>query len=114
MPRRQTPRNPERGLLEMLATDLGLTQDQIDKIRAGLGEGMKAVPRLDPQEIAAHLRAFGEGIPPGKIRCKTAHHCERGKRTPCWLGRAHLARFIEAVRPRAQAGPARQICAEAA
>jgi Spy/CpxP family protein refolding chaperone len=42
--------------LAILATDLGLTSDQVEKIRAALGERMRAVPKLDPQEVAAHLR----------------------------------------------------------
>ncbi len=40
---------PEGGHLATLAADLALTEDQVDKIRANLAEGMKAVPRLDPQ-----------------------------------------------------------------
>jgi Spy/CpxP family protein refolding chaperone len=93
------PRNPERGLLEMLATDLGLTQDQIDKIRAGLGEGMKAVPRLDPQEIAAHLRAFGEAFRREKFDARLLTTANGANAHLAGWGAAHLAHFIEAVSP---------------
>ena len=41
---------------------------------------MKGVPRLDPQEIAAHLRAFGDAFRSETFDAQDAHHraeCER-------------------------------------
>ena len=64
------PAKQEHDHLATLAKDLGLTQDQVDKIRAGLGERMKAVPRLDSQEIATHLRAFGDAFRSEKFDAK--------------------------------------------
>jgi Spy/CpxP family protein refolding chaperone len=93
------PRNPEGSLLEMIATDLGLTQDQIDKIRSGLGEGMKAVPRLDPQEIATHLRAFGEAFRREKFDARLLTTANGANAHLAGWGAAHLAHFIEAARP---------------
>jgi len=95
------PPKPE-GHLAMLATDLGLAADQVDKIRAGLGEGMKAVPRLDPQEIETHLRAFGDAFRGETFDAKglTVLGGANGANAHMvgW-GVARMAHFVEAVSP---------------
>jgi hypothetical protein len=91
--------NPERGRLAMLATDLDLTQVQEDKIREGLREGMRAVPRLDPQEIAAHLRAFGDAFRGDKFDARVLTTANGVDAHLAGWGAAHLAHFIEAVSP---------------
>ena len=48
--------------LTLLAADLALTPEQVDKIRLALDEETKRAPRLDSQEIATHLRAFGDAF----------------------------------------------------
>jgi Spy/CpxP family protein refolding chaperone len=93
------PANPERGRLALLATDLGLTQDQIDKIRASLGERMKAVPRLDPQEISTYLRSFGDAFRGDKFDAKVFTRANDANAHLAGWGAAHLAHFIEAVSP---------------
>jgi Spy/CpxP family protein refolding chaperone len=93
------PANPEGGRLAMLTTDLGLTQDQVDKIRAGFGERMKAVPRLDPQEIATHIRAFGDAFRSEKFDAKALTGANGANAHLAGWGAAHLAHFIEAVSP---------------
>ena len=93
------PANPERGRLAMLATDLGLTPDQVDKIRASLGEGMKAVPRLEPQEITAHLRTFGDAFRSDKFDARVFTTANSANRHLAGWGAAHLAHFVEAVSP---------------
>ena len=93
------PANLDGSRLAMLTTGLGLTQDQVNKIRAGFGEGMKSVPRLNPQEIATHIREFGDAFRSEKFDAK-ALTCANGANAHLagW-GAAHLAHFIEAVSP---------------
>jgi Spy/CpxP family protein refolding chaperone len=93
------PANPEGGRLAMLTTDLGLTQDQVDKIRAGFGERMKAVPRLDRREIATHIQAFGDAFRGEKFDAKTLTGASGANAHLAGWGAAHLAHFIEAVSP---------------
>jgi Spy/CpxP family protein refolding chaperone len=93
------PANPEGSRLAMLTTDLGLTQDQVDKIRAGFGERMKAVPRLDPQEIATHIQAFGDAFRSEKFDAKALTGASGANAHLAGWGAAHLAHFIEAVSP---------------
>ena len=90
---------PERGQLAMLATNLDLTQDQVNKIRAVLGEGMKAVPRLDPQGIATHLRAFGDAFRSDKFDARLLTTANGANAHLAGWGAARLAHFIEAVSP---------------
>ena len=92
-------RNPARGKLAMLATDLGLTPDQVDRIRARLGEGMKTVPRLDLQEISTHLRAFGDAFRRDKFDARMLTTANGANAHLASWGAAHLAHFIEAVSP---------------
>jgi Spy/CpxP family protein refolding chaperone len=93
------PANPEGGRLAMLTTELGLTQDQVAKIRAGLGDGMKAVPRLDPQEIATHIQTFGNAFRSEKFDAKALTGANSANAHLAGWGAAHLAHFIEAVSP---------------
>src|ERR1017187_5391142 len=93
------PANPEGSRLAMLTTDLGLTQEQVAKIRAGLGEGMKAVPRLDPQEIATNIQAFGNAFRSEKFDAKALTGASGANAHLAGWGAAHLAHFIEAVSP---------------
>ena len=71
----------------------------MDKIRAGLGEGMKAVPRLDPQEIATHLRAFGDAFRSDKFDAKALTAASGANAHLVGWGAAHLAHFVETVSP---------------
>jgi|HubBroStandDraft_1064217.scaffolds.fasta_scaffold116352_1 Spy/CpxP family protein refolding chaperone len=88
---------PGGGHLAALASDLELTPDQVDKIRAGLGERMKRVPPLDPQEIAAHLRVFGEAFRGEQFDAKAVTTSNGANVHMAGWGAAHLANFVEAV-----------------
>jgi len=87
---------PEGGRLATLATDLGLTADQVDKIRATLAQGM---PRLDPKEIATHLGAFGDAFRNEKFDARTLKTASGANAHLVGWGGAHMAHFIEAVNP---------------
>jgi Spy/CpxP family protein refolding chaperone len=93
------PAKPATGRLAALAADLGLTADQEDKIHATLAEAMKAVPQLDSQEIAAHLRAFGDAFR-GERFDRAAWTATGGANSLLagW-GALHMARFVESVGP---------------
>jgi Spy/CpxP family protein refolding chaperone len=91
--------NRDDGQLATLATDLGLTQDQVDKIRAGLGEAMKVAPRLDPQEISAHLRALGDAFRSEKFDAKGLPDASGANAHLVGWGASHMAHFVEAVTP---------------
>lgn len=93
------PASPEHGQLATLATELSLTPDQVDKVRTGLGEGMKAVPRLDPQEIATHLHAFGEAFRSEKFDAKALTTANGVNAHLAGWGAARLAHFVEALSP---------------
>jgi Spy/CpxP family protein refolding chaperone len=95
----QKANTDENDHLAQLTDDLGLTSDQVEKIRASQLEGMKTVPRFDPQEVAAHIRAFGDTFRAPAFDAKaltgggaaTAHMVG-------WAG-AHMVRFIESASP---------------
>ena len=87
------------GRLATLATDLGLTADQVDKIRAAMAEGMKSVPRLDPQEVEKHLGAFGDAFRSEKFDARTLTTASGASAHLVGWGGAHMAHFIEAVSP---------------
>ena len=91
--------DPEHGHIATLAKYLGLTPDQVDKVRASLDEGLKAVPQLDPQEIATHLRAFGDAFRSEKFDAKVLTTASGANSHLAGWGAARLAHFVEAVSP---------------
>jgi Spy/CpxP family protein refolding chaperone len=91
--------NADGGHLASLAADLDLTPDQVDRIRAGLGEGLKTVPRLDPQEIATELRAFGDGFRSEKFDARAVTTASVLNAKLVGWGAAHMAHFVEVVSP---------------
>ena len=93
------PAKSDGSHLATLATDLNLTPEQTDKIRAGLGDGMKGVPRLDPQEIAAHLRAFDDAFRSEKFDAKVLTTANGANAHLAGWGAAHMAHFVEVVGP---------------
>jgi Spy/CpxP family protein refolding chaperone len=93
------PTSPSGGQLALLATDLELTPDQVDKIRAGLGVAMKGLPRLDPQEIEASLRAFDDAFVSERFDAKLLTTASGANAHMVGWGAAHMARFVETVSP---------------
>jgi Spy/CpxP family protein refolding chaperone len=86
-------------VLTVRATDFRVTADQMDKIRAGLGEGMKATPRLDPQEIATQVRAFGDAFRREKFDAKELTTASGANGRMIDWGAADMAHFVETVNP---------------
>jgi Spy/CpxP family protein refolding chaperone len=90
---------PEGGHLAALAKDLALTDAQVAQIRSNLAEGMKAVPRLDPQEIATHLHAFGEAFRGDTFDAKSLTTASGADAHIVARGTAQMAHFVETVSP---------------
>ena len=91
--------NPEHGQLATLTKELGLTPDQVNKTRAGLADGMKAVPHLVPQEIETHLRAFGDAFQSEKFDAKSLATANGANAHLAGWGAARLAHLVEALSP---------------
>jgi Spy/CpxP family protein refolding chaperone len=93
------PTYPNDGHVATLALKLGLSATQVDTIRAGLGDRAKALPRLDPQEIATHLRAFGDAFRSEKFDAKALATASSANAHMVGWGAAHMARFVETISP---------------
>jgi Spy/CpxP family protein refolding chaperone len=89
----------ERGPVTMLATDLELTAEQVAKIRADLRGAMKVVPRLDPQEIKVHLRAFGDAFQSEHFDARALDTASRANAHMAGWGAAYMAHLVEVVSP---------------
>jgi hypothetical protein len=89
--------NPEPARLEALTTHLGLAKEQVDKIRARLGEA-HTLP-FDAQDITAHLRAFGDAFRSEKFDAKTLTTAGVANSQLAGWGAARMARFVKAASP---------------
>jgi len=85
------------GRVATLATDLRLTTDQVAKIRAGLGEPAKDVPRLDLQEITTQLRAFGDAFRNETFDARTLTAAGSANAHMARWGASQVAQFVETV-----------------
>jgi Spy/CpxP family protein refolding chaperone len=85
--------------LARLTADLELKSDQVDTIRASLGNGMKDVPRIDAPEIEAHLRAFDTAFRSDTFDAKTLTTAGRANGQLVGWAAAHMARVVESISP---------------
>jgi Spy/CpxP family protein refolding chaperone len=85
--------------LATLATDLDLTPDQLDRMRAALGDATKAAPRFDPQPITTHLRAFGDAFRSETFQARALTTASNANVHLAGWGAARLAHFVETVSP---------------
>jgi len=95
----QRANTDENDHLTQLTADLTLTPDQVDKIRVSQAEAMKAVPRFDPQEVAAHIGAFGDAFRAQTFDAKALTTGGAATAHMVGWGAAHMAHFIESVSP---------------
>jgi Spy/CpxP family protein refolding chaperone len=95
----QRANTDESDRLTQLTTDLTLTPDQVDKIRESQAEAMKGVPRFDLQEVAAHIRAFGDAFRAQTFDAKALIPLGAASAHMVGWGAAHMAHFIESVSP---------------
>lgn len=90
------PAKSESGRLAALVTDLGLTSDQVDKVRAGLGESVKRA-RLDPQEMATHLREFGNAFRSEKFDARVLTTANGANAQLAGSGASRVAHLVQTV-----------------
>ncbi|MEO7034707.1 MAG: periplasmic heavy metal sensor [Polyangiaceae bacterium] len=95
----ETADKPANGHLGMLVEEFGLSQAQADRIRASMGEGLKGVPRVDPNEVTSQLRAFGSAFRAEKFDASALTGMSDVNIHLASWGAMHLARFIEAASP---------------
>ncbi len=95
--------NAEEGdRLVQLTEDLDLAPDQVDKIRAiraGQGQGGRALPGLESQQISAHVRAFSDAFRSATFDAKALADGGAATAHMAGWGAAHMARFVESVMP---------------
>jgi Spy/CpxP family protein refolding chaperone len=92
--------DPGGGHLSQLARVLGLTPNQVDRVRASVGAAMSAGPaRFDTREVDSHLQTFGPAFEAEPFDAKALSlEGSANARLAGW-GAAHMARFYEAVDP---------------
>lgn len=89
---------PRRGgRLERLAREIGLTQDQQDKIHATLAAS--PAPPFDAQSVSAHIKAFGDAFQGDTFDAKALATSSAANQRLAGAGAARVARFYEAVDP---------------
>ena len=93
------PARPSASHLAELATDLELTPDQVEKIGTGLGGMVKEAAPLDRQEVAAHLKGFGDAFRSDKFEAKALTTASDANAHAAGWGAAHMAHFVETVSP---------------
>ncbi len=93
------PAQTEGGYFDRLATDLGLTAEQVGRIRAGLADASKAAPPFDPQEVSAVLAAFGDAFRSDHFDAVAFTTARSANAHMVGSAAAHMAHFLEAVSP---------------
>ncbi len=88
----------ERGHVETTTAEIGLTRDQIDKVRRDFAATTAASP-LREGEIEAHLRDFEKAFQADVFDAKTLSGATGVNRHMAEWGATRLARFCEAVNP---------------
>ncbi len=89
------PKAPDGGHIGVLAKELGLSQEQIDKVRANLA-ALHAQPG-DLQQADAHVQDFEKGFASGAFDAKSLTRANDVNRQLDAWGATRLARFCEAA-----------------
>lgn len=85
------------GHLAKLASEIDLTQDQLDKIHAALAGTPR--PQFDAQKIAAHVKAFGDAFRADAFDAKTLTSGAGANAHLAEFGATRMVRLYEAVDP---------------
>jgi Spy/CpxP family protein refolding chaperone len=104
------PVSPERGRddakaasgghLAILAGELNLTPEQVERIHSNLAKEVKPpLSRLDPQEIEACLQAFGAAFKADTFDARTLRQVSSANEQLAGWGAARMAHFYEAAAP---------------
>ncbi len=85
---------------EDLASELNLTADQVDKIRARMIVAAKdAAAPLDSQKIEAHLEVFGQAFENASFDARSLSSARAANTLLASWGAARMAHFFESVNP---------------
>ena len=91
---------PSGGHLQALTAELGLTPDQIEKIRANESAAAKESPvKPDPQKIEAHLQAFGAAFRGDTFDARSLSTGAGANAHLASWGATRMAIFFESVSP---------------
>jgi Spy/CpxP family protein refolding chaperone len=94
-----TDRNIHEGPLHRVASEIGLSADQVDKIRATLKESMAGTTDMpfDPKESEAQVAAFGSAFVSDSFDAKTPSSSVAANTRMVTWGARRMAHFYEAV-----------------
>jgi Spy/CpxP family protein refolding chaperone len=94
------PKPKEGGPLAHIQKELGLSDDQVAKIKASFADGVKAAGQThDHKEVEGHLQAFFAAFKADTFDAKTlTTENDANKHIASW-GATRMARFFEAVAP---------------
>jgi Spy/CpxP family protein refolding chaperone len=88
------------GHLDRVAKDLDLTPDQVTKIRASFGDGLKKHPlKFDASQVEAHIQEFATAFNSDKFDAKALKHGSFAHQHVAVWGAWRMAHFYEAVGP---------------
>jgi len=93
-----TVTDPSDGHLARLARELALTPEQTTEIRRDLAHG-KIASHLDEDEVAAHLRVFGDAFRAETFDAKALGASAAVNARMARWGAAHLVRVVEVMSP---------------
>jgi len=97
---RSDARPASGGHLAILAKELNLTPEQVDRIRSNLATDVKpAASRLDPQEVEACLQAFGAAFKADTFDARALRQVSSANAQLAGWGAARMAHFYEAAAP---------------
>jgi Spy/CpxP family protein refolding chaperone len=94
-----TPTAPAGGHLRALTADLGLTPDQVTKIKANLSAAAKDAVKPDPQKVEAHLQAFGAAFKAESFDAKTLSTGGAANAHLASWGATRIALMFESLAP---------------
>jgi Spy/CpxP family protein refolding chaperone len=94
------PKPKEGGPLAHIQKELGLSDDQVAKIKASFADGVKAAGQThDHKEVEGHLQAFATAFKADTFDAKSlSTDNDANKHIASW-GATRMARFFEAVAP---------------
>jgi Spy/CpxP family protein refolding chaperone len=88
------------GHLDLLAKDLNLAPDQVEKIRATFAEKVKNHPlKFDPDQVETYVQEFGTAFKAETFDAKTLQHGPFAHEHLAVWGAKRTAHFYEAVAP---------------
>ncbi len=95
------PVGPSRpGYLEALASELNLTTDQVEKVRARWSAAAKdASGPLDSQKIETHLQVFGQAFKSDSFDARSLSTASAANTLLASWGSSRMAHFFESVNP---------------